>query len=415
MNERRYEEAISLEGHIIDSLILPRVFDTIMDLGGDFVVEEIRVGTSKEQSSYARLRVSAENEDKLNRIITTLQDYGAELVSAEDVRTQPAPRDGVLPSGFYSTTNLPTQVRLNGTWIDVSDTEMDLVIVLDGEDAAARSLPMADVRQGDGIVVGHDGIRVIPLQRQRQREEFSFMQSAVSSERSKRIAIAAIAREMRGTRERGEKIVFVVGPAVIHSGAGEYLAALVRAGYVQSLFGGNAIATHDVESALFGTSLGLSLNNGIPVEGGHQNHMRAINAIRAAGSLRAAVEQGILKQGVMYECIGNGVELVLAGSIRDDGPMPDVITDVIQAQKAMRAALKGAGLVIMVSTMLHSIAVGNLLPAAVRVAVVDINPAVVTKLADRGSFQAVGLVTDAELFLRELCDELGLSYAEACG
>ena len=412
MNERRYEEAISLEGHIIDSLILPRVFDTIMDLGGDFIVEEIRVGTSKEKESYARLKVFAESEAKLSRIITMLQGYGAELVSAEDVRTEPAPGDGVLPADFYSTTNLPTQVRLNGTWIDVSDTEMDLVIVLDREQRTARSVPMADVRRGDQIVVGHDGIRVIPLQRERQREEFSFMQSAVSSERSKRIAIAAIAREMGETRERGEKIVFVVGPAVIHSGAGKYLAALVRAGYVQGLFGGNAIAVHDVESVLFGTSLGLSLNNGIPVEGGHQNHMRAINTIRAAGSLKEAVEQGILRSGVMYECIRNGVELVLAGSIRDDGPMPDVITDVIQAQRAMRAALKGAGLVIMVSTMLHSIAVGNLLPAAVRVAIVDINPAVVTKLADRGSFQAVGLVTDAELFLRELCDELGVSYAE---
>jgi len=241
------------------------------------------------------------------------------------------------------------------------------------------------------------------------------MQSAVSSERSKKLAISAVAREMRETQASGEKIVFVVGPAVIHSGAGEYLAAMVRAGYVQTLFGGNAIATHDVESALFGTSLGLSLNNGRPVEGGHQNHMRAINAIRRAGSLRAAVEQGVLKRGLMYDCIRGGVDMVLAGSIRDDGPMPEVITDVIEAQKAMRRALRGAGLVVMVSTMLHSIAVGNLLPATVRVAAIDINPAVVTKLADRGSHQAVGIVTDAELFLRELCDELGLSYAEACG
>lgn len=412
MGERVFEEAVSLEGHIIDSLILPRVWDAIMDLGGDFEVEEIRVGRHKQEPSYARLKVFAGSEAQLHRIITSLQGYGAELLSPDDARTEAAPADGVLPSHFYSTTNLPTQVRIGGVWVDVDGTEMDLAIVIDREAGSARSVPMAEVRRGDEVVVGHGGIRVIPLERERQREEFSFMQSSVSSERSKKIAIAAIAREMRATRERGERIVFVVGPAVIHSGAGEYLASLIRADLVQVLFGGNAIATHDVESVLFGTSLGLSLSNGIPVEGGHQNHMRAINVIRQAGSLRAAVEQGILTRGVMYECIRKGVDVVLAGSIRDDGPMPDVITDVVAAQKAMRQSLKGAGLVVMVATMLHSIAVGNLLPATVRVAVVDINPAVVTKLADRGSFQALGLVTDAELFLRELCDELGVSVRQ---
>lgn len=410
MSERQYQERISLRGHIIDSLILPRVFDIVMDMGGEFVVEEISVGTDKRAPSYARLAISAETEEKLSRIIRALQVVGAELISADDARTEPAPRDGVLPERFYSTTNLPTQVRLFGTWVDVSDTEMDLVIVVDWAAGTARSVPMADVRQGEQIVVGHDGIRVTPLERERQQEEFSFMQSAVSSERSKKLAISAIAREMREVRAAGQKIIFVVGPAVIHTGAGTYLAAMVREGYVQALFGGNAIATHDVESVLFGTSLGLSLRDGAAVQDGHQNHMRAINAIRAAGSLRQAVEQGVLTRGLMYECVRHNVELVLAGSIRDDGPMPDVITDVIQAQRAMRAAIRGAGLVIMVSTMLHSIAVGNLLPASVRVAVVDINPAVVTKLADRGSFQAVGLVTDAELFLRELCEELGLAY-----
>ncbi len=408
MGERAFQEAVQLEGHIIDSLILPRVWDAIMDLGGDFEVEEFQVGRHKQEPSYARLKVYADSEEQLNRILANLQGFGAELLSPNDARTEPCPKDGVLPEGFYSTTNLPTQVRVGGIWVDVAHTEMDLAIVVDKQAGSAASVSIGDVRRGDQVVVGHSGIRVIPLERERGREEFSFMQSSVSSERSKKIAIAAIAQEMRQTRERGARIAFVVGPAVIHSGAGPYLAAMVRAGYVQALFGGNAIATHDVESVLFGTSLGLSLSNGIAVEGGHQNHMRAINAIRGVGSLREAVEQGLLTRGLMHECIVNGVELVLAGSIRDDGPMPDVITDVVDAQRAMRAGLKGVGLVVMVATMLHSIAVGNLLPATVRVAVVDINPAVVTKLADRGSFQAVGLVTDAELFLRELCDELGL-------
>jgi len=408
--EQRFHEEIRLEGHIIDSLILPRVFEAIMDRGGDFLVEEMEVGRDKGKSSRARIKVFADDEEKLRLIISTLQSFGAELVASSDVETSPSPRDGVLPRGFYSTTNLPTQVRIDGTWIDVAEPEMDLSVAVDRDSRKAWTVPISEVKADQQYAVGHGGIRVRPLQRERHRDEFSFMQNAVSSERSKKIAIAAIARELRETRARGERIVFVVGPAVIHTGAASYLAALIRGDLVQALFGGNAVATHDVEAALFNTSLGLSLETGLAVEGGHRNHMRAINAMRTVGSFAAAVEQGVLKRGVMYECVRHDVDMVLAGSIRDDGPMPGVITDVIEAQRAMRAAIKGAGLVIMVSTMLHAIATGNLLPATVRVAVVDMNPAVVTKLADRGSAQAVGLVTDAELFLRELCDELGLEY-----
>lgn len=403
-----FVEEIELEGHIIDSLILPRVFDTIMDLGGNFEVEEIRVGRRKEETSYARLKVFAPDEATMRRMIDVLQSLGARLVDSEDVRTEPAPVDGAAPDNFYSTTNLPTEVRIHGRWVPVEGTEMDLVIVVDWENERAFTRPLAELRKGDPVVVGHRGIRVHPLQRERELEVFSFMRSEVSSERSNRVAIHLIAEEMRRIRERGGKILFVVGPAVIHSGAGEYLARLIRRGYVQVLFGGNAIAAHDVEAQLFGTSLGVDLKTGLPVPGGHSHHMRAINKIRQVGGLRQAVEQGILKGGVMYECIRNNVEMVLAGSIRDDGPIPDVITDVIEAQRAMRRALKGVEMAIMMATMLHSIATGNLLPAHVKVVVVDINPAVVTKLADRGTFQAVGLVTDGELFLRELAEALGV-------
>jgi lysine-ketoglutarate reductase/saccharopine dehydrogenase-like protein (TIGR00300 family) len=264
------------------------------------------------------------------------------------------------------------------------------------------------VRAGDAVAVGHEGIRVIPMEREREQGVFSFMRSAVSSERPNSLAISAVARQMRQTREEGGKILFVVGPAIIHSGAGPYLARLIRGGYVQVLFGGNAIAVHDVESQLLGTSLGVDLKTGLPVPGGHRNHMQAINAIRRAGSLRAAMEQGILRSGVMYEAITHDVAMVLGGSVRDDGPLPDVLTDTMEAQRQMRAALNGVGMAIMVATMLHSIATGNLLPAHVKVVIVDINPSTVTKLADRGTFQAVGLVTDAELFLRELVEELDL-------
>ena len=401
-----FNEDITLEGHIIDSQILSKVWGAVMDLGGEYEVREMRIGRSKGETSFARMTISAASAAHLHRILTALQDYGAELVSRDDAQTEPAPHAGALPDDFYSTTNLPTQIRWNGAWIDVSDTEMDLAIVVDRARGTARMIPMADVRAGDAVVVGHDGIRVLPLQRARDRETFSFMASEVSSEKPKRLVIEEIAKQMRETRERGGKILVVAGPAIVHSGAGPFLARMIRAGFVQVLFGGNAIATHDVESALLGTSLGVALHNGEAMEGGHRHHMVAINAIRRAGSLRAAVAQGILREGIMYECIQNQVELVLAGSIRDDGPLPDVITDTQQAQRKMRAALAGVEMALMVSTMLHSIATGNMLAASVKVAVVDINPAVVTKLADRGTFQALGLVTDAELFMRELAEAL---------
>lgn len=401
-----FSEEITLEGHIIDSWALPRAWDTIMDMGGTFDVLEFQVGRAKDEVSFARLKINADSEKLLEEILLALQDFGAVLASREDVAYVPAPADGVLPPNFYSTTHLPTQVRLNGRWVEVKSTEMDLVIVVSPEFSEARMVPSSTVVKGELVVVGHDGIRVLPPQRSRDREVFSFMGSNVSSEHPKRLVIEEIAREMREIRARGGKVLVVAGPAIVHSGAGSQLAKLIREGYVQVLFGGNAICTHDVESVLYGTSLGVGLSNGRPVPGGHRNHMAAINAIRGAGSLQKAVDSGLLKQGVMYECIKHNVDLVLAGSIRDDGPMPDVITDTGVAQVRMRAALQGVKMVLMIATMLHSIATGNMLKASVKVVAVDINPAVVTKLADRGTFQALGLVTDAELFVRELASAL---------
>lgn len=395
-------EDVELRGHIIDSWVLPRVFDTIMDLGGAFEVLKIEVGKHKHAASYALLRVGAASADILATILTQLQELGAELVSQRDVETRPAPRDGALPPDFYSTTNLPTEVRLNGRWVPVAGTEMDVAIVVDEARARAFTVPMIHVKAGQPIVVGHEGLRVLPLERPRESEIFGFMNSAVSSERPKKLVIHAIAGEILEIKARGGKVLVVAGPAIVHSGAAPHLGQLIRDGYVDVLFGGNAIAAHDVEAALFGTSLGVNLESGSPVEGGHRHHMRALNTIRLVGSLREAVAQGVLTRGIMYEAIVRNITMVLAGSIRDDGPMPDVITDVMVAQERMREAIAGVELALMISSMLHSIATGNLLPASVRTVAVDINPAVVTKLADRGSWQAVGLVTDAELFLREL-------------
>src|SRR5256886_14154281 len=252
------------------------------------------------------------------------------------------------------------------------------------------------------VVIGHQGVRVTPLERSRHTEIFSFMGSEVSAEKPKKVLIGGIADEMRQVRESGGRILVVAGPAVVHTGAGRSLSRLIELGFVQVLFAGNALAVHDVEAALFGTALGVNVESGLPIEHGHEHHMRAINRVRAAGSLRAMVESGELRSGVMKSAIDHGVEVVLAGSVRDDGPLPDVITDMGEAQRRMREAARGVRLALMLSTMLHSIATGNMLPATVRTVCVDINPAVVTKLADRGSWQSIGLVTDVESFLREL-------------
>ena len=399
-------EVIEMSGHIIDSWSLPRAWDIIMDRGGNFAVEDMRVGINKSETSYARLKVEAHTAEVLDLILSELQQLGAVIVNADDVQTVAVEQDGVLPAKFYSTTNLPTQVRWHGLWVPVEGIEMDVAIVIDDAHNRAYCKPMHEVLVGDCVVIGHSGIRVHPFERARERETFAFMQSNVSSEKVKVLAIHEIAEQMKEIRAHDGKILFVLGPAVIHTGAGRYIAELIRRGYIQVIFGGNAIVTHDIEAALFGTSLGVNLRTGEQVEGGHRNHLRAINAMRGVGSLEKAVETGILREGITCEAVKHHIPMVLAGSIRDDGPMPGVINNMQDAQHAMREAVKGVEMCIIIASMLHAIATGNLLPASVRTFIVDINPAVVTKLADRGSFQAAGLVTDAELFLRELAETL---------
>jgi lysine-ketoglutarate reductase/saccharopine dehydrogenase-like protein (TIGR00300 family) len=314
---------------------------------------------------------------------------------------------GAFPEGFYSTTSFRTQVRLGGEWLDVEDQEMDCGILVDPEGTAARCVPMAEVRKGDRIVVGREGIRVFPAETEARHNLFEFMASPVSSEKPKAVAVREIAQAMRRTRAAGEKILAVLGPAVVHTGSVGHVGQLIRGGYLNVLFAGNALATHDIEQALYGTSLGVSLDQGLPTEEGHEHHLRAINTIRRLGGIRSAVERGVLKAGIMYECVRHNVPFLLAGSIRDDGPLPEVVTDTLEAQRRMREMIRGVGFSLMIATALHAIATGNLLPAWVKVACVDINPATVTKLTDRGSVQTVGVVTDVEPFLRALVHELG--------
>jgi lysine-ketoglutarate reductase/saccharopine dehydrogenase-like protein (TIGR00300 family) len=395
---------VGAEGHLIDSNILNAIFDKVIERGGAFEVLHFSIGRTNDEFSRISLKVSAPSAPTLQRLVEDLMQLGCNPVQETDALVRVADRDGCAPDDFYSTTNMRTQVRVGGRWLEVERQRMDAVIAVEGARATCRKL--REVRAGQSIVCGLEGIRVTPEFRERDRGDFAFMSNEISSERRVGASVGRIAALMRDTKASGRRVVFVVGPVVVHTGGATYFTELIRGGWVDVLLAGNALAVHDAELALFGTSLGVDLEAGMPVPGGHRHHMRAINTINRAGGIRAAVESGILKTGVMVECVRSGVEFVLAGSIRDDGPLVDTIMDIVEAQDRYAQMLASAGLVIVLSTMLHGIGVGNMLPAWTPVVCVDINPAVVTKLADRGSSQTIGLVTDVGLFLHQLAGRL---------
>ena len=400
-----FVEEVEVSGHIIDSLLLPKVLDLITAGGGIFRLKKVAIGQSRQDPSYALIDVYAPTREGLASLVAQISDHGALPTLSQDCQLVAADMSGAFPEGFYSTTNQRTEVRLGGAWRPVADQEMDCGIVV-SPDGAARCIPMTEVSPGMKIVVGHAGVRVFPIERPDSAHAFAFMNSDVSTEKPKGVLIRQIAEELVQNKRAGKKTLLVGGPAIVHTGSGPLLCELIRSGYIHRLFAGNALATHDIEQALFGTSLGVQLRDASIVEAGHEHHLRAINRIRREGSIRKAVESGVLKSGIMYECITHGVDFLLAGSIRDDGPLPDVVTDALEAQRQMRAAVRDVSFCLMIATTLHSIAVGNLLPAWVKVVCVDINPSTVIKLNDRGSFQTVGLVTDVEPFLRALVQDV---------
>ncbi|HEX5445691.1 MAG TPA: TIGR00300 family protein [Pirellulales bacterium] len=399
-----FVEDVQIAGHIIDSLILPKILDLITAAGGTFRMKRITIGQARSDPSFALVEVRADSEERLHEILDQIVDHGAVPTAQQDCQLVTADIDGAFPEGFYSSTNQRTEVRIGGAWIEVADQEMDCGVAVDGH--SARCVPMSEVQRGAMFVVGHAGVRVFPEERLATHQGFEFMASGVSTEKPKGVAIRQIAHALFANRRDGGRTLLVGGPAIVHTGSAEHLCRLIRGGYIDLLFAGNALATHDIEQAMFGTSLGVHLERGDITEAGHEHHLRAINRIRRAGGIRAAVDKGLLTSGVMYECVRHDVDFVLAGSIRDDGPLPEVITDALVAQREMRQKIQGVTYCLMVATTLHSIAVGNLLPAWVKVVCVDINPSTVIKLADRGSFQTVGLVTDVEPFLRSVVLEL---------
>jgi lysine-ketoglutarate reductase/saccharopine dehydrogenase-like protein (TIGR00300 family) len=397
-------EVVEAEGHLIDSQLMNAMFDTVVRHDAAFDVLEFRIGRTNDEPSFVSMRVTAKAPAALTEVLEELVALGCRVARAEDAHIVAADRDHCAPEDFYSTTNHQTSVRFGGEWVKVERQRMDAAIVVEGGRAVCRKL--REIKQGDAIVCGINGVKIVPEFQERDRHGFAFMTNEISSERRVEVGVSRIAAMMRAAKQAGDRIAFVAGPVVVHTGGGDYFGDLIRGGYVNVLLAGNALAVHDVEQALYGTSLGVDMESGRAIEGGHRHHMRAINAIYRAGGLRAAVDSGVLKSGVMFECIKRNVDYVLAGSIRDDGPLPDTVMNLVEAQDKYTEALQGVKLVLVLSTMLHGIGVGNMLPAWVRLVCVDINPAVVTKLADRGSSQTIGIVTDVGLFLRQLAREL---------
>ena len=398
-------DTIEAEGHLIDSGHLSAIFDKIIEYRAQYEILKFDIGRTNDDPSRIEMRISAPDPQQLDELLQQLTTWGCHPVRERDALLRPAEKDRCVPDDFYSTTNHRTHVRVAGRWREVEQQRMDAVIVNENGRPVCRKL--RDVTVGDSIVCGHEGIRVTPEFRERDRLGFAFMSNDVSSERRVEGSVARIAAMMKEVKKGGGRIAVVAGPVVVHTGGVEHFSELIRGGYVNAVLAGNALAVHDIEFALSGTSLGIDLAAGAPVEQGHRNHMAAINTINRAGGIRAAVNAGVLKSGVMYECVKHGVEYVLAGSIRDDGPLPETEMDLIAAQERYAQVLSNnVQLVLMLSSMLHSIGVGNMLPSWVRVVCVDINPAVVTKLSDRGSMQTVGVVTDVGLFLHRLAEAL---------
>jgi lysine-ketoglutarate reductase/saccharopine dehydrogenase-like protein (TIGR00300 family) len=402
-------ETVELAGHIVDSLVLPKILDLIVEAGVDYRLETVEIGRTNLDPSRVVIELEHADEATIDRLCERLEVHGASRVGDADATIVLADQDGVLPAGFHSTTNLATDVRLDGHWVAVENPEMDCgLVVRDTADGrpTVRTVPMHRIVTGDQVVVGHAGVRVHPPERDRDTRAFEFMNSDVSSEKPKALLVRQVADRLRAARERGGRILAVCGPAVVHTGGGPAIADLVRAGWIDVLFAGNGFATHDMESNVLGTSLGVSVTSGHGTEGGHSNHLRLINEVRRHGSIAAAIEAGYVTGGAMFECVQRGVPFVLGGSVRDDGPLPDTIADVVAAADAMRALVPGVSVALMLATTLHAIATGNLLPGGVETFCVDINQAVVTKLADRGSHQALGIVTDVGPFLHDLALEL---------
>lgn len=400
-----HTERLELRGHVLDRAELPRILNEVLDAGADYVIERFDVGKQATDASYVRIAITAATEGEVDLLLNRLMAFGANRAEPGELLLRAVDVAGSFPLDFYSTTNYETEVLIDGRWRRVRNPEMDCGIVV--VDSSPRTVPMADAQLGDLVVCGTGGVRVVlPPTPPKEGSTFEFMNSVVSSEKPQVLQVRRIAEQIREVKQRGQRVLLVGGPAIVHTGASPALEALIGAGFIDVLFAGNALAAHDIEANIYGTSLGVDLSTASGVDHGHEHHIRAINRVRRSGSIAQAVAEGVITGGIMHALVSADKPFVLVGSVRDDGPLPDTITDVIEGQRRMRAQLPGVGFALMISTMLHAIATGNILPASIPLVCVDINPATVTKLSDRGSAQAEGVVTDVGLFLEQLASEL---------
>ncbi len=401
INMSTFQKTVTAEGHLIDSGLMRQIFDTIIADGGQYEILDFQIGRSNEQPSLAKLKISADETAALDIIMLKLSSLGCVVDRDREAVLKPSPKDGVVPPDFYSSTNHETFIHHHNEWLKVQNLRMDCAIVVN--DASATVKKFRDVKKDEMIAVGLEGIKVVPDFVERSRADFAFMSGEISTERKVRLVVDKVA-EIIGSRKK--RLAVVSGPVLIHTGGSNGLIKLIENGYIQLLLAGNALAVHDIEAALYGTSLGIDLSSGKPVEMGHRNHLRAINEVRRAGSIPNLVKEGTLTSGIMNAIVKAGIPFSLAGSLRDDGPLPETITDMNAAQDEHFRLLQGVDIVLMLSSMLHSIAVGNMIPARVLTICVDINPSVVTKLKDRGSLQTIGVVTDVGLFVHMLAEKL---------
>lgn len=396
------------KGHLIDSGLMSDALEAVQAAGAMYRVERLDIGKNRTDESELDLEVDSPSQKVYERVRADLMSLGLSEANTDDARLAEVDMAGTASEGFYSTTNLATEVRIDGKWLVVEDQRMDATIVVVGN--RARCVKLRDLQLGQKVVVGYAGIQVTAFtSRKLQEAKWGFMQGGISSERRLAVQVEGVVRVWRQVRAEGRKVILVAGPVVVHVGAGPVLAALLRSGQIDGLLSGNALAVHDCESAMLGTSLGVDMKSGANAVHGHMHHMRAINWIRRAGGLVAAVQNKVLVSGVMHACIKAQVPFCLAGSIRDDGPLPDTEMDLIIAQTRYAEILKGAGLVVILGSMLHGIGTGNMIAADVMTVCVDIHPAVVQKLSDRGSAQSQGIVTDVGAFLLALAEGLGVS------
>ncbi|MCY3854038.1 MAG: TIGR00300 family protein [Thaumarchaeota archaeon] len=401
----KFSREIEMQGHLIDSLILTKVFSGIMDLDGEFQILEISIGKKKNDESYVKLIVEGKTQNQLDKILDLTHSLGAINTKQEEIKIETAPGNMIMPNNFYSTTNNETKVFYHNKWINVKNIMMDKCIII--KKSIAQCIPIREIKKGDKIVVGDSGIKIFPIERPRDKNNvFNFMTSNNSSERPTNHMVKKVASDIMKIKNSNGKIILVAGPAIIHTGASESVSVLIKLGLIDSILAGNALAVHDIENSILGTSLGMNIHDGTLALHGNRNHMYAINSVFQSGSIKNMVKTGKLKKGIMFECIKNNIPFVLAGSIRDDGPIPDVITDIMEAQEKYKKQLENADLVIMASTMLHSIATGNMLPAKVKVIAIDINQTTVTKIIDRGTWQALGIVSDVGVFLPQVTNEI---------